>query len=195
VIRAVLNSNVAANALQGYDADVKRLCLCFLLLSATATVSVAAQQKPHTRITPKLTTLRDLSRYVGTYPCSNGLLKQPVLLQSLRKILGQDYQAYREHMRFSGCGAIERRNGFLLLDVSQLHVGGYESLMFVSESDGALFLFWLKSTVKQKDYAFYGARPIPVEVSRAVESELNTGWGHVAKFTAHGDQLEIVMNP
>jgi len=38
-------------------------------------------------------------------------------------------------------GAIERRNGFLLLDVSHLRLGGHESLMFVRESGGALFLF------------------------------------------------------
>jgi hypothetical protein len=162
-----------------------------LLATAVLNLCGAAQQRPTNPNNPKLATLRDLSKYVGTYPCENGLLKQPLLLQSLRKILGQDYKAYREHMRFSGCGAIEREGGFLVLDVSQLHVGGYWSLMFVRESDGALFLFWLKSTVSEKDYKFYGERPIPCEVSRGVESRLNVGWGHVAKFTVIGEQVNI----
>lgn len=173
-----------------YDAEVRHVLLCLLLFSVMNTTALAQQQKRPQRV-PHITTLHDLSKYVGTYPCSNGLLKEPVLLQSLRNILGQDYQAYREHMRLSGCGAIERVDGFLLLDVSQLHVGGYHSLIFVKESDGTLFLFWLKYMVLDKDYKFYGHRPIPTVVSRAVESNLNTGWGHVARFTVRGEQVEI----
>jgi hypothetical protein len=119
------------------------------------------------------------------------LLEDPILLQSLHKILGPDYQAYREHMRIAGCGGIERINGLLLLDVSQSHVGGYDSQIYIRENDGELFLFWLKSTVLEKNYKFYGPKPIPLGVSRAVESNLNEGWGHVAKFTVHGEQLEI----
>lgn len=135
--------------------------------------------------------VRDLARYVGSYPCANGLLKQRVLLNSLKDILNEDYEAYREHMKFSGCGAIEKKDGLLLMDVSQLHVGGYTSMIFVRSRDGALFLFWLKKTVAEKDYSFYGKRPIPAVVSRIVESELNTSWGHVAHFRVHGENVEI----
>ena len=117
---------------------------------------------------PRLTSTRDLAQYVGTYPCSNGLLKQPVLLDTLKKTLGPDYDAYREHMQLSGCGAIERRDGFLFLDVSQLHVGGYSSLIFVRLSDGELFVFWLKSTVADKQWQLYGPRPIPETIIHAV---------------------------
>jgi hypothetical protein len=94
-------------------------------------------------------------------------------------------------MRVAGCGGVERIHGLLLLDVSQSHVGGYDSQIYIRESNGELFLFWLKSTVLEKKYKFYGPKPIPFEVSRAVESNLNEGWGHVAKFTVRGDQLEI----
>lgn len=172
---------------------MKHLLLSLFLFAAINATAFAQQQKPPQQV-PQLTTLRDLSKFVGTYPCSNGLLKERVLLQSLRKILGADYQAYRNHMKFSGCGAIRSVDGFFQMDVSQLHVGGYESLMFVRQSDGAMFLFWLKSGVAQKDYKFYGSRPIPAQVSLAVESELNEGWGHVAHFIVHGDQLEIQLN-
>ncbi|HST12582.1 MAG TPA: hypothetical protein VLL05_19560, partial [Terriglobales bacterium] len=89
----------------------------FLLLVAT---SIALPTLPPKSATPSIKTTRDLVKYVGTYPCSNGLLQQPVLLSALKSVLGSDYELYREHMRLSGCGAIARRDGFLLLDISQL---------------------------------------------------------------------------
>jgi hypothetical protein len=97
-------------------------------------------------------------------------------------------------MRLSGCGAIEKRNGSLLLDVSQEHTGGYTSLIFVRLTDGAVFLFWLKSTVAERQWSFYGHRPIPTPVSHMVGSELNNMWGHVAQFTVDGDTVEIRLN-
>lgn len=57
-----------------------------------------------------------------------------------------------------------------------------------------LFLFWLKSTVAEKQWSFYGQRPIPTSVSQTVESELNQQWGHVARFSVHGDAVEIQLN-
>lgn len=152
-------------------------------------------QTPQPQVHPtRLASTRDLAKFVGTYPCSNGLLQDRVLLSSLRKVLDSDYQAYREHMGLSGCGAIEKRDGFLLMDVSQLHVGGYTSLIFIRLHDGALFLFWLKSTVAEKHWSFYGQRPIPTTVCQIVESELNKEWGHVAQFSFDGENLEIRLN-
>lgn len=112
-----------------------------LLLAITLCATVDAQTaKPQPRLA-RLTSTRELVKYVGTYPCSNGLLRQPVLLSALRRILGNDYPAYRKHMKVSGCGAIEKRDELLLLDVSQLHVGGYTSMIFVRATDGAAFPF------------------------------------------------------
>jgi hypothetical protein len=162
-----------------------------VILAGVLTTIVVASRTPSLEIT----STRDLAKYVGTYPCTNGLLKQPVLLSSLKQILRGDYEAYREQMKFSGCGAIERRDGFLLMDVSQMHVGGYTSLIFVRLRDGALFLFWLKSTVAQKEYSFYGQKPIPAPVSKIVESELNATWGHVAQFHVHGENVRIELVP
>ncbi len=96
-------------------------------------------------------------------------------------------------MKFSGCGAIEKQGDFLLMDVSQLHVGGYTSLIFIRLSDGAVFLFWLKTTVAQKDCSFYGERPLPEAISEIVESELNTAWGHVAQFHVSGEKVDIQL--
>jgi hypothetical protein len=164
------------------------------LLAISLCVALGAQTAQSQAQPTRITNTRDLVKYVGTYPCSNGLLHQQVLLSSLRKTLDGDYQAYREHMRLSGCGAIEKRDGFLLMDVSQLHVGGFTSLIFIRLSDGAIFLFWLKSTVANKNWSFYGQRPIPATVSQTVESELNKEWGHVARFSVHGENIEIQLN-
>jgi hypothetical protein len=80
------------------------------------------------------------------------------------------------------------------MDVSQLHVGGYSSLIFVRLTDGMLFVFWLKSQVGEKQWQFYGPRPIPETVTKTVEAEMNKEWGHVAKFTARGEELDIELN-
>ena len=40
---------------------------------------------------PKITSLSELSKHVGTYPCVNRLLENATLLKGLRDILGKDY--------------------------------------------------------------------------------------------------------
>lgn len=155
-------------------------------------VTIAAGQEQHIR--PVLRSTRDHAEYVGTYPCNNGLLEQHVLLDALRKLLGRDYAAYREHMQVSGCSALQKFDGFLFVDVSQSGVGGYTSYMYVRLSDGAVFLFWLNSTVSEKHWKFYGARPIPATVSHNVESQLNEGWGHVASFKVRGEDVDIDLD-
>jgi hypothetical protein len=162
----------------------------FLLGIAVCSAQTARPQSHPIR----LTSTRDVAKYVGTYPCSNGLLRQRVLLSALRNVLDGDYRAYREHMGFSGCVAIQKRDGFLLMDVSHLHVGGYTSLIFIRPTDGAVFLFWLKSTVAEGKWSFYGQRPIPAAVSQIVESQLNESWGHVATFSVRGDHVDIHLN-
>jgi hypothetical protein len=163
---------------------------CALVAFAFLSGAVQAETK---RSRPRLTSTLDLEQWVGTYPCSNGLLKHPVLLDALKNVLGRDYRAYRKHMQLSGCGAMERRDGFLLMDVSQLHVGGYSSLIFVRLTDGMLFVFWLKSTVAEKQWQFYGPRPIPETVTQTVETEMNKEWGHVARFKVRGAELDIEL--
>jgi hypothetical protein len=143
------------------------------------------------RSVPQLGSLAELSEHVGEYPCSTGLLEAPVLRAALKGILGTDYDAYLDHMHFSGCGAIQRPGAFLLMDVSQLHVGGYSSLIFVRPSDGAVYVFWLRGTVAEKRYALYGVQPVPDEVRQTIVTEMNMAWGHVATFSWRGAILEI----
>ena len=85
-------------------------------------------------------------------------------------------------------------DGVLYADLSQLHVGGYSSLVFVDINHHKMYLFWLKGTVSDKDYRIYGDRPIPETVSRVIEKELNTSWGHVAEFKVTGDNVIISLH-
>jgi len=140
---------------------------------------------------PPLRTLTDLARYVGSYPCQNGLLRSPVLLDALKKTLQQDYEAYREHMAESGCGPIERRGPYIFLDVSQLHVGGYGSMILVRQADEKTFVYWLKSTVAERDVGIYGSRPVPTDALDLFAKEGNVGWGHVACFAVVQGDIAI----
>ena len=121
----------------------------------------------------------------------SGLLRSPVLLKALSQVLKEQYAAYHDHMSGSGCGAIEQRGDYVLLDISQLHVGGYSSILLVRKRDGALFLFWLSSTVSERQAHVYGPRPVPADALAIFEHDMNVGWGHVACFTASRDSLAI----
>jgi hypothetical protein len=77
------------------------------------------------------------------------------------------------------------------MDVSQLHVGGYTSLILVREPDEAIFLFWLSSTVAERTARVYGPRPVPAEALDIFRHEMNSSWGHVACFTVDADSLAI----
>lgn len=173
----------------GRDLVVRATWVLIAMLQAAGSTPAGAFESEQA----ELTSIRDLVRYVGTYPCSNGLLETRALLKALRSVLGPDYVAYRDHLSLSGCGAIERRDGFLLMDVSQLHVGGYSSLLFVNPSDGALYLFWLNASVAEKQWRIYGPRPVPEAVMQAIEADMNESWGHVARFRARGETLEIEL--
>ncbi len=166
-----------------------RSCLVATAVLRFALVAQAVAQTTDT--VPALHRVQDLSLYTGTYPCRTGLLRSPVLLQATREVLGDQYAAYHDHMRASGCGAIEQRGDYILLDVSQLHVGGYSSIILVRRRDGALFLFWLSGTVPDRNGHVYGPRPVPRDAMAIFEHSMNIQWGHVACFTASGDSLAI----
>ena len=141
----------------------------------------------------RLSDIREIGRFLGTYPCANGLLSSPALTSALKTTLGSDYQTYRQHVALSGCGAMVVRDGFVFADVSQLHVGGYTSYIFVRPTDGAMWVFWLKSAVWDKNWELYGPRPIPESLLHTTEVELNTGWGHVAEFRFDRENLVIKL--
>jgi len=145
--------------------------------------------EPWKKPVPKLESLASLAGHVGEYPCGTGLLGASTLQTALRSVLADDYGAFLEHLKFSGCGAIEWRGPLLLMDVSQLHVGGYSSLVMVNPKTSKVWLFWLPGTVGDKKWKMYGPRPVPEEVLKLVVDDLNSGWGHVASFSWRDGEL------
>ena len=140
-----------------------------------------------------LVSLADIGTHVGEYPCSTGLLESPVLLAALKAAIGDDYEAYRKHMGFSGCGMIEKRDSLFKLDVSQLHVGGYGSIIFINSETKAVHVYWLRARVWDKNYRIYGPRPVPGAVMEWIVESMNVEWGHVATFSAKGEELAIAL--
>ena len=159
-----------------------------LITSLVVSPYLEAQQKP---ARASLASLKDLSRYVGEYPCQNGILDSPVLHAALRRTLTSEYEEYRKHLRLSGCGAIEKRGPYFLMDVSQLHVGGYSSIMLVRQSDGGLFLLWLKTMVRDESLKVYSDGPIESSAIKEFGRAMNVAWGHVACFAPEGDTLKV----
>jgi hypothetical protein len=139
--------------------------------------------EPWRKPVPRLDSLATLARHVGEYPCATGLFGARALQAALRAVLGDDYGAYLEHVQFSGCGAIAWQGPFLLMDVSQLHVGGYSSFILVNPKTSEMWLFWLPGTVSEKKWKMYGRKPVPDDVSKIVVDQLNSTWGHVARFS------------
>ena len=80
------------------------------------------------------------------------------------------------------------------MDVSQLHVGGYSSLIFVRPTDEQLFVFWLRKSVSEKEYKLYGSVSASGEVKRVIVEKMNETWGHVAKFSWAEEELKIDLN-
>jgi hypothetical protein len=169
---------------------VKRTLIA-LLASFLVFAATAQAQKPTAN---HLSDLREIGGFLGSYPCENGLLNSPALVSALKKTLRSDYQAYRQHIAFSGCGPLELRDGYIFADVSQLHVGGYTSFIFIHSNDATTYVFWLKGTVRDKEWELYGPKPVPDAVLHTVEAELNTGWGHVAQFRFDGQNMVITLN-
>lgn len=135
--------------------------------------------------------LASLPRYVGTYPCTNGIIVAPVLQNAIRRVMGQDYAAYQAHLGLASCGPIEREGPFIVMDESRIGVAGYTSYIFVRLPEETVHVFWLKSLVTEKAYQIYGPRPVPAEVMSSIVRRLNEGWGKAATFSASGEKLAI----
>ena len=142
---------------------------------------------------PAVQSLAALPRYVGTYPCTNGVLVAPVLQLALERALGQDFAAYQKHLALASCGPVESEGAFIVMVESQSGVAGQTSMIFVRMPEQVVHVFWLKSLVPAQAYQVYGPRPVPAEVMASIVRHMNDGWGRVAQFTARGDRLDIVV--
>lgn len=174
------------------------------LLSLVLFIPLVAYSQGKGRVPQNAISADSIMLYVGRYPCSDragkghwwnhGFLAIPFVRDGLKGILGKDYKAYLEFLAFSGCGPIESTADLLSVDLSQLHVGGYDSILFVNIVSKDVHLFWLNGTVGEKNYKIYGRHPVPSEIMKMIVDNMNSGWGHVANFTAVGDSIAIEMN-
>lgn len=136
-------------------------------------------------------TKTDLKEYIGTYPKQTDFFQNQIIIQELKRILDEDFLKYQEHISFSGSGEIKYKHGLIYGDVSQQHVGGYTSIFFVDPTSEKMHLFWLKQSVKDKDYYIYGDKPVPIDVMNLIIEKMNIKWGHVASFNIVRDSIEI----
>ncbi len=138
-----------------------------------------------------------LDMYVGTFPCAgkDRLFREPAVLQALKTALGNDWKAFEQHRAVSGCSAVDRYNNYLFVDVAQLHVGGYDSMILFNPENKQAYVFWLKGRVLDGDAVTYGQRPIPLDVLEKFQRELSIAWGHAASFLVQNGELVIVDKP
>ena len=122
--------------------------------------------------------------YVGVYPCAgkDKFFHEPAVRKALRDALGSDYANYQKHRALSGCGPVEVYRNYLFVDISQVHVGGYTSMLLFDPSRRSAYVFWLKSAVLEWDAKTYGRHPIPPEALGKFADAMNVTWGHVATF-------------
>lgn len=132
-----------------------------------------------------------LKRYIGTFPKETDFFNNPIVIKELKRILGSNYKLYLDHVSLSGCCSMISKDNLIVGDISQLHVGGYSSMIFIDIANRKMYLFWLSSTVSDKIYKIYGDRPIPKTILQLIVDNMNEGWGHVANFTIDSDSIKI----
>jgi hypothetical protein len=150
--------------------------------------------QPRKKSAAELSDIHMIGKFLGAFPCENGLINSPALRSVLKRALDTDYREYENFSSLAGCGRLERRDQYVFADISQLHVGGYTSYIFVRPRDGTTYVFLLNSTVSEKHWTLYGPKPVPDIVLQTVGAELNGAWGHVANFQFVGQNLQIHLN-
>ncbi len=132
-----------------------------------------------------------LMLYLGESGISSHLFDDSEVQDGLRAILQNRYKAYRDFLQQAGSDTVHMRGDYLTVDRSQLHVGGYNSTLFINMRDGTFSLFWLNDTVREGKPEFFGVEPVPPAVLQMVADDMNQGWGHVAKFSIKQGRLQI----
>jgi hypothetical protein len=180
---------------------MKKQFLCYViafLMSCTPLPkkhNETLQANEHNLVDEQNLKWKALNAYVGKYSKDTDLFKNELIKDELKKILDDDYEEYMKFVRSAGYG-IEKIDNIICCDVSIMHVGGYNSLILINTEEREVYLFWLNSSVSEKDYKIYGKRPIPEAIKKIIVDDMNTGWGHVARFDFYNDSLLInVINP
>jgi len=141
-----------------------------------------------------ITALSELPAHLGEYPCRNGVLESPVLRAALREVLGQDFEAYLEHVERSGCAPVAERGSWIVLDVSQVYYteGGGTSFILVGPRSGQVYVVWVPWIYTDGRKArVYGPQPVPRDVATIVIDELTLSLGHDETFSWRDGVVQI----
>lgn len=168
---------------------MKKQFLCIviaLLISCTPPEkkrNETLQSTDHNFVNEQDLNWKALNAYVGKYSKETDFFKNALVKTQLKKILNDDYEKY---MKFVGSanyyGIIEKLDNIIYTEVSLMHVSGCNSLVFINANEPEVYLFWLKGSVRKKDYQIYGKLPIPEIVKKIIVDDMNSGWGHIAEF-------------
>ena len=134
---------------------------------------------------------RELDAFVGSYSKDTGFIDNELVENQLKKILGDDYNSYMRFVKSAGSGIVEKLDDIIYCDISLEHISGYNSLILINMKEREMYLFWMNGTVRDKNFKIYGKRPIPLQIKKIIEDDMNTGWGHVARFEFKNDSLLI----
>ena len=70
----------------------------------------------------------------------------------------------------------------------QRGVGGYTADVILDSKDN-LYIFWINDQVKSGNFEVFGEKQFSPTLFSVIEKELNTTWGHVARFTFKNGNL------
>ena len=104
-------------------------------------------------------TLNKYNKY--SYLKDTDFFQNPLVVNGLKKFLANNYASYSEHVLYSDLIALEKEDNFLVVQVHQLHSGGFDSMIFIDIQARKFYLFWLPGEVRDKSNRIYGERPIP----------------------------------
>lgn len=145
----------------------------------------------HNLVVEQNLTWKALNAYVGKYSKDTDFFENALVKNELIKIMADDYKEYMKFVESAGYGIIEKVDNIIYGDVSFVHLGGYNSLFLIDTENCEMYLFWMNGTVREKDYKIYGTRPITEKIKKIIVDDMNTGWGHVARFDFYNDSLLI----
>jgi hypothetical protein len=133
----------------------------------------------------RITTLSELSKHLGEYPCRNGLLESPVLRTALQSVLANDYERYLEYVDVPDAAlSLSVARGFSWMSRGCITGRAGARRSFLSNrSPSASMCCGSAGTTAKGRQRVYGPQPVPLDVSTLIVDELNSSRGDVESFS------------
>ncbi|QYY37099.1 hypothetical protein [Ruficoccus sp. ZRK36] len=166
----------------------------FSVLFLCVLSNVAAFGSDDTEYAQRVERISDIRSQVGKFcvPQRCYFFHSTCIRAELKRILGDDFEEYLRHLAHSGSSMLTLEGDTVSVDVSQLHVGGFTSLLYFDLQKETIVLFWMRAGVLEQDHAVYGDKPVRADILDSMVSSLNSTWGHVAEFSRDGQEISII---